>query len=76
MGSFYGYDEEIDRDGQKIGTFLGREGQYDSSGQKYGRFYGREGDNKKETPSKGCLRRYLVMRFLDYARNDIDPITC
>ena len=26
---------------------------------------------KKETPSKGCLRKYLVMRFLGYARNDI-----
>ena len=30
---------------------------------------------KKETPSKGCLRKYLVMRFLGYARNDIDQIT-
>ena len=31
---------------------------------------------KKETPPKGCLRKYLAMRFLGYARNDIDQITC
>ena len=31
---------------------------------------------KKRHPPKGCLRKCLVMRFLDYARNDIDQITC
>ena len=30
---------------------------------------------KKETPSKGCLRKVLVMRSLDYARDDIYRIT-
>ncbi len=38
-------------------------------------FFGREVANKKETSSKGCLHDYLVMRSLDYARDDIDQIT-
>ena len=33
-----------------------------------GRFSGREDTNKKETPSKGCLCSYLVIRFLDSLR--------
>ena len=32
-------------------------------------------EKKKETPSKGCLRKVLVMRSLDYARDDIYRIT-
>ena len=32
-------------------------------------------ENKKETPPKGCLRKYLVMSSLDYARDDISKIT-
>ena len=39
-----------------------------------GVFMAAEVENKRDTP-KGCLRKYLAMRFLGYARNDIDQIT-
>jgi hypothetical protein len=46
-----------------------------SASKKMGIFLAEKVKKQKETPPKGCLRKYLAMRFLGYARNDIDQIT-
>ena len=61
--------------GQKKGCIYGQEGVFDIGGQEKGCFSGREDTNKKETSSKECLCNYLVMRSLDYARDDFSKIT-
>ena len=46
-----------------------------SASKKMGIFLAEKVKKQKETPPKGYLRKYLAMRFLGYARNDIDQIT-
>ena len=56
--------------GQKKGCFSGREGIFEVAGQDKGHISGRVVcRQKKETPSKGCLCSYLVIRFLDSLRS-------
>ena len=71
-----GQSDEIDGIGQKTGPFLGRDEHNDSFSQEKAPFSGRKGSKEKRDTPKGCLRKYLAMRFLSYARNDIDQITC
>ena len=60
---------------RKQGLFLAVKDKMTALARKRGVFMAAERADKKETPSKGCLRKYLAMRFLGYARNDIDQIT-
>ena len=70
-----GQSDEIDGIGQNIGPFLGRDEHNDSFSQEKAPFSGRKGSKEKRDTPKGCLRKCLAMRFLGYARNDIDQIT-
>ena len=56
---------------RKQGLFLAVKDKMIALARKRDVFMAAERTDKKETPSKGCLRKYLVMSSLDYARDDI-----
>ena len=53
----------------KTGVSMDRVMKLMVSARKRGVFVDKIEANKKETPLKGCLRKYLVMRFLDSLRS-------
>ena len=62
IGRFRGLETVLEVTGHKNSLFYGQEGVFKVGGQDKWRFSGRKVADKKETPSKGCLCNYVVMR--------------
>ena len=60
-GRFRGWETFLGAVGQKKGCLYGRRGVFEVGGQDKWRFSGRKVADKKETPSKGCLRNMYTI---------------